>query len=373
MKRRGTISYGLCALAAGIAVTSVCALASPASANPEGPQAQAPKWHVVYHQPGAQIVAISSTGPRNAWAIGARYGTHRVTGLLLHWNGSAWRSWSYPDERTYLPEEIFALSPADFWLFGPTGTPAPLALHWKAGHWSTLTLPVNAAPMVVLGDENIWVAGGNTTGVCPVSSRTCTAVSRWNGTSWTTYSFGVAHVVSAAATAPHDIWAVGEGDQDSFHPYARPMLFHWTGSVWKPASLTGRPTTGSPSIVVDSPHDIFVGEATPAHPGACAMHWSGSKWTPLYLPGSRGACGWLTTDYHGGFWLIGQQPVPGITFTHWTGRHFVPTSAYAGLGWGLSSEFWPSAIPGSRSLWLYGWYCPPANSCPYHGLIAMLR
>jgi hypothetical protein len=357
-----------------------CAQAAPAGAVP----ASAPAWHVDYQRTGTVINQIAATGPRNAWAIGDSYRAGQA-GLLLHWNGSSWRTMSYPGERTTAPAAIFALSATDFWLFVSSSSPV---LHWRSGHWSTLALPVNAVPMAVLSDSDIWVAGGESSpSACPPPDHdACSLTSHWNGTSWTTYPLPATEIDGASASSPSSVWAVGENSlrhkpvRGGFEVSFVPAVYRWTGTAWQRTSLAGRRTFQTPTVIAYSARDVYVGEATTAHPGACAMHWTGARWSPFYLPassylpGASHACGWIGSDFRGGLWFSGPSPLPYFTFVHWSGGRFTSTPHFTPdkNGWNTDG-FTLAAVPHSKSDWLYGSWCLPTRKCVTKGLIAALR
>ncbi len=367
------------AAAAAALVSTVVALtwtaAVPAGASSAREAAARHTWQLVYQHRDVNIQAISATGPKDAWAIG----TDKTGGLLLRWDGSAWRPVHYPDQRNYLPSQIFALSPTDVWLFGYDSTQPAEIMHWHNGFWDTpMSLPVNAQDVAVLSDSNIWVVGGTLPGCSSVSadSQGCTITSHWNGSTWTSYPLRAVEGVTFGGISGSDVWAVGDSfvrlirDSPSFVPH----VFRWTGSAWQRTSLVGRRSFWSPSIVVRSPRDVYVAESTKANRNACAMHWNGNRWTPFRLPGSPGECKWTISDYHRGLWFYGPPAGPGYTWEHWTGQRFVTTPRYVPSrnGWNTNG-FILAAVPHSSSVWLFGSYCGVSPTCRIKGVIAALR
>ncbi len=364
-------------LAVGVATALSCTLVTAAGAVTAKP----PKWQVVYRKAGIDIEAIAATGPKNAWAIGLD-GHNEDTGLLLHWNGAHWRSVAYPGERSFLPMAVYALSATDMWLAEFSGTLPTSMLHWKDGKWSTLQLPPNATPMAVIGDNDIWIEGGNVD-ACPVPPKpNCTTTARWNGSTWTSYPLAATGLFTAWASSPSNVWAVGGryykqvrlSHHRGFTTTFRPYVFRWTGSAWHPTSLITSRTGAMPSIVAYSPRDVYVAQAPAARPKACATHWNGSRWSPLYLPGSSGSCSWLAPDYQHGFWIDAPGSYGyGFIFVHWTGRRFVRTPAFVPAGNFYDGSASLAAVPHSASVWLLGNICTSATKCVDKGTIALLR
>jgi hypothetical protein len=361
----GRVGWGrasLAALATVAAVATSCLPASAAGAHTTTAAAHPLAWHVVYREPGYLIEAIAATGPKNAWAVGLD-DRHGSAGLLLHWNGSNWRRVTFPGQRSFLPIDIYAVSSTDFWLTQFATTAPTRMLHWNKGQWSSLVMPVNAEPLVAIGDHDVWASDGSPT------------LSHWDGSTWTDYSLAAHSVASAAASSPASVWAVGELNYVQSQSTFRPVLFRWTGSGWQRSSLVGPRTTYPPSALVYSPRDVYVAEASTSHPRACAMHWSGSRWSPLYLPGSSGSCNWLTSDYQHGFWVSAPPTYGyGFIFVHWTGRRFVSAPGFLASSRSYDGSASIAAIPQSRSVWAYGAICTPiVRHCVSKATIAILR
>jgi hypothetical protein len=370
----------LAALLTGTALILSCAAAGPAGAVTASASANAarPTWHVVFQLAGTDISSVTASGPDNAWAVGNVWDRKGVPhGRLMHWDGSRWRLMSYPDQRVFLIYATYALSATDVW-FSANGNGNSELLHWSNGRWSTVSqLPVNAQNVDVISDRDIWLVGGLLPHCYDVSldSQGCTVTSHWNGSTWTSYPLRAAEGVTFGASSASDVWAVGDSfvrlirDSPSFVP----DVFRWTGSAWQRTSLVGPRTFWHPSIVVRSPHNVYVAEASRADRKACAMHWNGSRWSPFRLPGLPGACKWTISDYHRGLWFHGA-PAPGFSWVHWTGTRFVTTPVYRPNTTGYNTNgFTIAAVPHASLVWLFGSYCGISRTCRIKGVIAALR
>ncbi len=234
----------------------------------------------------------------------------------------------------------------------------------------------------MLSDNDIWVQGGSLQN-CYYSSdsgRGCTATSHWNGATWTTYPLRAQMIASVSASSRAGVWLVGDSysrtkaapHHDGYITTSLPYVYRWTGSAWQRSGLAVRRTRAHPSIVADSPKEVFVAEASATHPTACAMRWDGSKWKPFYRPDSRGECNWAVSDDHGGLWLAGTLG-PGIDFVHWTGKRFVTTKRFSPSRSFNTDGFSLAAVPHSRVAWTFGSYCSLPGACRDEGLIAELR
>jgi hypothetical protein len=332
-------------------------------------------WQVIYRNAGIDITSVVATGPDDAWAIGLTT-ARKPSGALLHWNGRYWRRLHLPDSGSFLPLAIYPLSATDIWIAQYNTTVPTSMLHLKNGKWTTLTLPVNSDPILVLGDRDIWIEDQGD-GACPLNlppGQDCVTTARWNGSTWSYYRLGAFGLLTAAASSPSDIWVAGDIDGNSNGTKFRAALFRWTGSSWRHVFLTGTRMTWTPPIVAYSADDVYVDEATTAHPRACAMHWNGRRWNPLYLPHSSGACLEFGTDYRHGLWVNAPATYsPGYEFAHWTGARFVEAPTFLpGNYWGGGANV--AAVPHSNDLWLFGNMCFGSRSCgPVKGTIAILR
>lgn len=94
--------------------------------------ASSPHWQVSYRTHSAvpdRLSSVTAPGKRDAWAVGVtsyRNGTTRP--LVLHWNGSAWRTQVMPTD--FRPAFAESSSPNDVWIFGQTGSIGQEALVW---------------------------------------------------------------------------------------------------------------------------------------------------------------------------------------------------------------------------------------------------
>jgi hypothetical protein len=387
MARPGSRWAGAVALLTSIAVALSMAAAGPPAGAATAKAAAAtsrPAWHVLYRLAGTNFYSVTASGPDDAWAVGDFWDSKGVPrGRLVHWDGIRWRLIPYPDQRVHFISAAYALSASDVW-FSVFGTGTSELLHWSNGSWSTMSLPVNAQNIDVLGDGDIWLVGGTLPHCYSVTadSQGCSVTSHWNGSTWTSYPLRAYNVRSFGGSSASDVWAVGdswereksEGPGRGFVTSFRPAVYRWSGTAWQPSSLALPRTYWAPSVVVRSPHDVFVADATKAHPKACGMRWNGGAWIAFYLHGSTSPCYWAISDYQRGLWFVAAAASPGFSFAHWTGTRFVTTPAFqpSQHGWNTNG-FTLAAVPHSSSVWLYGAWCPIGRTCPITGVIAALR
>jgi hypothetical protein len=171
--------------------------------------------------------AISADSAKDAWAVSA------LTGYALRWNGTKWsvaRKWPEPGP---LPREltgVTALSPANVWVFGGPGAfPGLGTWHFNGHSWQHVTsAPADGIVKAsALSATNMWAIGSATS---PQDS-----IVHYTG-SWHTVraaALSGLQFSAIAAVGPHDVWALGTVQTNSF----RPRLVHMTTHGWTRMSL----------------------------------------------------------------------------------------------------------------------------------------
>jgi len=149
------------------------------------------------------LFGVAAT-PGRAWAVGvaldARYEAHSI---IESWNGRSWSIAATPrlDTTRDLLYSAAAVTPRDVWAVGEqqsekTGRFSTLIEHWDGARWSAIPSPS---------------ADAGETG---------------------------SHLYGVAADGPHDVWAVGQRDDQGSD---LPLVEHWDGARW---SVVGIPTAG---------------------------------------------------------------------------------------------------------------------------------
>lgn len=165
--------------------------------------------------------------------------------VLMHWNGSTWRTAPFPLHGTN--ENLWSLAAAPggaVWAVGDSHDSAqtkftPLSMLGKGTTWHkvAVTAPANSELTAVslvpagtgtgTGTGTAWAAGTSADG-----KRTL--ILRWTGKAWSQIAspnpFTAADTVNAIAAAPpRDAWAVGAG-KNAGSP--KTFILHWNGSAW---------------------------------------------------------------------------------------------------------------------------------------------
>ncbi len=149
-----------------------------------------------------------------------------------------------------------------------------------------------------------------------------------------------AELIGVDATAPTDVWAVGE-----YHTSAsldeHSFVEHWDGSSWQRRA------------VPDVGRLIAVTAITPTDAWAigyqAVLHWDGSAWTIVHTPNGRSAdFGAVSASGSDDVWIVGTQDGPMI------GANTVGTVTFA-MHWdGTSWQETPTPDPSKRYDNLHG-------------------
>ncbi|QFZ19988.1 hypothetical protein [Saccharothrix syringae] len=121
------------------------------------------------------------------------------------------------------------------------------------------------AALATAGEHHAWLAG--TTGVF-TSRPSAPLVLSWTGHTWREEPLPAlptpASLSGVAATAPDDVWAVGNTG-------GRPLVLHYDGTTWH--SLDTPPMTWAKAVAAIGAHDVHV-----VGTGRDGLHWDGRTW-----------------------------------------------------------------------------------------------
>jgi hypothetical protein len=189
---------------------------------------------------GAALSGVAAVSAHTAWAVGctalcflSSASPHTV---LLRWNGTVWKQAPSP-----APAKIGALngvaatSASNAWAvgcaghcFGPMATTATMIVHWNGTAWKSVPSPSPASNSVLTSvaatsAHDAWAVGYT-------RSNGKTLILRWNGTAWKQVPSPThgsnSELLGVAATSTHNAWAVGD-------QLVSLILLHWNGTAWK--------------------------------------------------------------------------------------------------------------------------------------------
>ena len=140
------------------------------------------------------VAAISAT---NAWAVGyyVNTTTHRVTTLVVHWNGTAWKQVPSPNPGSPVSDNqlngIAATSATDAWAVGATGESQghqALIVHWNGTAWKQVPNPSSDSNILsgvaATSSADAWAVGSTCMSCGTEGQVTDTLIEHWNGTAW---------------------------------------------------------------------------------------------------------------------------------------------------------------------------------------------
>jgi hypothetical protein len=356
-----------------VAGSALCLVATTGTAAAWGATAAAPAWrvsHVFAGQPLADLLAVTATGPRDAWAFGDGKNARPAA---VHWDGKTW-SESYLPGATARPEQVSETGRTNVWAAGGGCSQVNTAAYvsrWNGSKWTTTLFPkapfCGASAVVTTGPSDGWLF--NLGGSPAVALH-------FTGKTWKNVSLGkVGPVLSASAVSQKNVWAV------TYTPKNQMLVVHWNGSSWHTVPIPAAPVSKGDhtypiQLVAAAGNNIWLttnivdnnGEV-PGPLRSLVLHWNGTGWHWIKVPYADLALQ-AASDGHGGMWASAQinSLGSGYDFVHYSGgkwtRQPAPT---AGLPATVGSEdvFSLALIPGTQTLWASGdafWDPTPTTS-----------
>lgn len=254
-----------------------------------------PCWKLTITNPTATRIWGSSAN--DVWAVGS-------DGLLLNWNGTAWRRFPTPTNSTLLA--VWGSSGSNVWA---VGTDSAL-LRWNGATWSRIVggaIPPGVALNDVWGSSSsdVWVVGDQ--GV----------VLRYNGAVWSSLPLPyVNNLHTVWAQSPTSAWLGGDLG----------LLLRWNGTALTevPSSTTetinmirGNPGTGTAYMTIGTYGLLRI--------------WNGTAWG-----------GWMSDRTVTELQVMGDGTMIAMN----AGAHF----AWSGTSWGTAYPF--NTGSGVTSFWM---------------------
>jgi hypothetical protein len=202
------------------------------------------------------LISTSAIGPNDIWAVGdSENATSFDQSLAEHWNGSVWTFVPTPNFGTFDNDfnGVSALSTTDVWVVGDYATNSTAtalvatALHWNGSAWTSYSFtPSPLATLLAvtaLSTTNVWAVG--TYSIANIGNATL--IVHWDGTAWSLIpspnpsSFD-SELFAVSAWSAADIWAVGRQTSGAANAPLQSLAEHWDGSLW---STITTPNTAS--------------------------------------------------------------------------------------------------------------------------------
>lgn len=181
-------------------------------------------------EPCAEISlhSVFARAPDDVWAVGYIFPSALGPGLILHFDGAAWRrdAIDAPDGLF----DIWASSASDAWAVGSSG----LVFHFDGERWQRKDGKTPHYLFSVLGTAagDVW-ATGNTA-----------VTTRFDGNEWALVEAGKSDASrrALAGNARDGLWALESTSDPSGEP--RQSLVHWDGAAWREATSSAREAAG---------------------------------------------------------------------------------------------------------------------------------
>ena len=228
--------------------------------------------------------------------------------------------------------------------------------------------------VAVVSSRDAWAVGDYYTG--RKGGPNGAFIERWNGRRWRLVgapNLRGATLWSVSASAPHDVWAVGQAD------LGRQLVEHWDGKRWR--AVVPAPHTGGilNAVAARSRDDAWAVGARSLGAGGKTLieHWNGGSWSVVPSPNPtvpharrpyavlRAVAALSPTNT----WAVGysggvRSAVTKTLIEHWDGRRWmvVPSPNVASAG-GVTNDLLFS-VSGSRpnDVWAVGsWGTEPGG------------
>jgi hypothetical protein len=217
---------------------------------------------------GSGFQTVDATDPNDVWAGGfsclsASCGPNGGFGsrtLVEHWTGKSWTAVATPSPGTALNEirAVDALAPDDVWAAGLWSDRGRwlrhgLVLHWDGSAWRQVPIPflggeVHLDGVSAAGPDDLWVVGEACPGPCSGLAHSVALTLHWDGTRFTRIppaglSADRSGLDAVLAVSAGDAWAVGGRSANRVAP-THPLTERWDGHHWR---LVDTPLAGKSS------------------------------------------------------------------------------------------------------------------------------
>lgn len=250
--------------------------------------------------PAAEFEGVKAFGKNDVWAVGSWQGTQGdgfPDALVEHWDGKRWRQSGCFDPYGFSTlNDIDGLAPNDLWAVGVRSDVAdPLIEHWDGTSWRVATVHIppgegNAGFLFgvrVIAPDNVYAVG-----MVQLSGQLEPMIEHWDGKTWSRQQVSLptfSVLLDVDASSPTDVWAAGyvgyrSGQLGKDHA----RVVHFNGTGWTTSlALDGDRNTYLSGVVALSPSDVWAaGARWDPKPASQAesWHWDGDHWTRVGAP-----------------------------------------------------------------------------------------
>ncbi|HXJ63970.1 MAG TPA: N-acetylmuramoyl-L-alanine amidase [Actinomycetota bacterium] len=217
---------------------------------------------------GSGLQAVDALAPDDAWAGGfsclsAACGPNGGFGsrtLMEHWDGSSWTAVPTPSPGTALNEirAVDAVAPDDVWAAGlwsdrDRWLRHGLVLHWDGTAWRQVPIPflngeTHLDGISASAPDDAWAVGESCPGPCSGLAHSTAVLLHWDGEKFSRVKPAVigsdrSGLDGILAVSPTEAWAVGGRSANRIAP-THPLAERWDGHSWR---LVDTPVVGRSS------------------------------------------------------------------------------------------------------------------------------
>jgi hypothetical protein len=178
---------------------------------------------------------LAAAGRNIVWSVGGATINGEYHGLVMRWNGTAWKSVSSPLQGAGNGLYGVAAGPAGtLWAVGADFNsnrtdPTATSMLWNGKNWRKV--PVGPFPRNSVLDRVTFFPNGTAWAVG--SDGTGALILRWSGSAWIQVAnpddAKTGQFISIAATSSSNAWAAGYFYKDS---QPQTLILHWNGKTW---------------------------------------------------------------------------------------------------------------------------------------------
>jgi hypothetical protein len=255
--------------------------------------------------------AVSVVSSSSAWVVGGSNTDGLAENSLIEqWAGGAWRAVENPAGFTL--SSVVAISADDAWAIGYNVTPRHghgggvlVTVHWNGTAWSSVPIQSPSEnnafilSLAAVAANDVWAVGQT----YPTPFVSLPLTERWDGTTWQVIANpempGVTEsLLNGVARIPgtNQLWAVGYALWGPRPGSEQPLVERWDGASWRvipgPTLPNGAFGATLKGVVALSATDAWaVGDYTASDHTIRTLiaHWNGSAWEVVTSPDTWGS------------------------------------------------------------------------------------
>ncbi|MEC3982591.1 hypothetical protein [Amycolatopsis sp. H20-H5] len=292
--------------------------------------ARVPKWEWSYAGTvgtgESELCDVVALGADEAWAVGNQESYRRP--LAVRWDGVRWQSHPVPGAGSL--QQVAASAGDDVWAVSWNVGDDSL-VHWDGRGWSDSPLAPVAGELdlhdvLSFAPDDAWVAGGAST-VIPGGHGWVPVLQHWDGTRWSPATLPVLGSASGllfglGGRTADDVWAIGTTGLAALTE-GRPGYLRFDGTDWRFVPQLDACRVLAESAVPLGRDVVFAGRRSgqagwepDGHP--VLVRWNGEECHEIAAPPIDGIAIYdVTTDGAGGLWMTCQQQHGDASFWRW--------------------------------------------------------